>query len=106
MNLYLLEPHTPDPAWAPFTGVRPVAELRAGVWKIRERWEAAFDLETTAILGEHSAHFHEGFEPPCRQGVTVQGPAIIAASWFAPTGAPVSLTPDVRRLLHGRETVG
>ncbi len=106
MQLYLLEPHSPDIAWAPFTGVRPIAELRAGIWKIRERWEAACDLETSAILGEHSAHFHEGFEPPCRQGLTVTGPAIVAASWFAPTGAPVSLTPGIRRLVHGRETVG
>ena len=28
------------PAWAPFAGVRPLGELRAGVWRIRERWEA------------------------------------------------------------------
>lgn len=106
MRLFLLEPHAPGPAWAPFTGVRPIAELRAGIWKIRERWEAAFDLETEAILGEHSAHFHEGFEPPCRHGLTVEGPAIIAASWFAPTGAPLTPGPGIRRLVHGRETVG
>ena len=37
--LYLLEPMNPGPAWAPFAGVRPVAELRAGIWRIRERWE-------------------------------------------------------------------
>lgn len=106
MNLYLLEPAQPDPAWAPFTGVRPVAELRAGVWKIRERWEAALDLETAAILGEHSAHFYEGLEPPCRADRTVVGPAVVAASWFAPTGAPVSLTPTTRRLAHQGQTVG
>jgi len=39
--LHLLEPDAPGAAWAPFAGVRPIAELRAGVWKIRERWEAA-----------------------------------------------------------------
>ena len=39
--LYLLEPTTPGAAWAPFAGVRPIAELRAGLWRIRERWEAA-----------------------------------------------------------------
>lgn len=105
MKLYLLEPRDPGVAWAPFTGVRPIAELRAGVWKIRERWEAALDLETIAVLGEHSAHFHEGFEPPCVASAEISGPAIIAASWFAPTGAPVALGPDIRRLMHGRETV-
>lgn len=106
MNLFLLEPEHPEPAWAPFAGVRPVAELRAGVWKIRERWEAALDLETTAILGDHSAHFHEGFEPHCRAREPVAGPAVVAASWFAPVGAPVSLTPTTRRLVHRGTTVG
>ncbi len=105
MNLYLLEPSQPDPLWAPFTGVRPVAELRAGVWKIRERWEAAFDLETSGIIGEHSAHFHEGFEPACKADRHIAGPAVIAASWFAPTGAPVSLTPTTSRLVHQGQTV-
>ena len=51
--LYLLEPMNPGPAWAPFAGVRPVAELRAGVWRIRERWEGILDAETSAILGDH-----------------------------------------------------
>jgi Sugar nucleotidyl transferase len=105
MKLYLLEPLRPDPAWIPFAGVRPVAELRAGVWKIRERWEAALDLETTAVLGDHSAHFHEGGEPPCRTLEEVTGPAVVAASWFAPVGAPVSITPGIRRLTHAGATV-
>jgi len=105
MQLYLLEPENPDPAWAPFTGVRPVAELRAGIWKIRERWEAALDLETTAILGAHIAHFHEGFEPPCRESRSVAGPAVVAASWFAPTGAPLALAGTTRRLVHQGVTV-
>lgn len=106
MNLYLLEPTQPDPLWAPFTGVRPIAELRAGVWKIRERWEAALDLETAGIIGEHSAHFHEGFEPACRSDRGISGPAVVVASWFAPTGAPVSLTPTAARLVHQGQTVG
>lgn len=104
--LYLLEPERPRPNWTPFAGVRPVAELRAGVWKIRERWEAALDLETSAILGEHIAHFHEGFEPPCRAVTPIEGPAIIAASWFAPTGAPLSFTGGSSRLTSGGATVG
>ena len=52
-ELYLLEPDSPGPEWAPFAGVRPIAELRAGAWLIRERWEAALDAETTATIGAH-----------------------------------------------------
>jgi UDP-N-acetylglucosamine diphosphorylase/glucosamine-1-phosphate N-acetyltransferase len=84
-----------------------VAELRAGVWKIRERWEAALDLETQAILGDHVKHFHEGFEPRCVSPATpIAGPAVVAASWFAPTGAPVTIGPETHRLVHQGETVG
>lgn len=104
-SLYLLEPPDPGPAWAPFAGVRPIAELRAGVWKIRERWEAALGVEATAILGAHIEGFYEGFEPPCRGVGEIVGPAFVAAAWFAPTGPAVELEPGVRRLTHGDETV-
>jgi UDP-N-acetylglucosamine diphosphorylase/glucosamine-1-phosphate N-acetyltransferase len=36
----------------------------------------------------------------------VDGPAIVAASWFAPSGAPIEATVPVRRLTHGGATVG
>ncbi len=104
--LYLLEPDGPGPMWAPFAGARPVSELRAGVWKIRERWEASLDAETAAILGRHVAGFHEGDEPEVRAEVSVPGPALIAAAWFAPTGAPIVLAPEARRLTHQGATVG
>ena len=98
--LYLLEPITPGAAWAPFAGVRPVAELRAGIWRIRERWEGFFDAETAVILGDHCAGFFEGAEPPVQPMAPVVGPCIVAASWFAPTGEPLDLDPDARRLTH------
>jgi UDP-N-acetylglucosamine diphosphorylase/glucosamine-1-phosphate N-acetyltransferase len=104
--LYLLEPDRPRPNWIPFAGVRPVAELRAGVWKIRERWEAALDLETSAILGDHVAHFHEGLEPPCRPFGPIDGPAVIVDSSFAPTGAPIALPAGAARLVSGGTTIG
>jgi len=103
--LHLLEPADPGAAWAPFTGVRPLSELRAGIWKVRERWEAALEVDTTAILGGHVAGFHEGDEPPIRPGSAVPGPAVVAAAWFAPSGAPVVLAPDTRRLVHQGQTV-
>lgn len=104
--LYLLEPERPGPEWAPFAGVRPIAELRAGVWRIRERWEAACDAETSAILGTHVAGFCEGDEPPIRDPNAVEGPAIVGAAWFAPAGARLPLTAAARRLTHRGETVG
>jgi UDP-N-acetylglucosamine diphosphorylase/glucosamine-1-phosphate N-acetyltransferase len=109
--LYLLEPDDPGAAWAPFAGVRPVAELRAGAWRIRERWEAACAADATAILGGHVRAFHEGDEPPVRPVGPIDGPAVVGCSWFAPAGVRL-LEPDalaggpVRRLLHGDRTVG
>ncbi len=105
-RLYLLEPEAPGAAWAPFTGVRPVAELRAGMWRIRERWEAALDADTTAVLGDHVDGFSEGDEAPVERVSPVEGPAVVAAAWFAPSGAPVELAAGARRLAHGGATVG
>ena len=110
--LYLLEPDRPGAAWAPFAGVRPIAELRAGAWRIRERWEAASNTEATAIFGAHVDAFHEGDEPPVRAAGPVEGPAVIGASWFVPTGDRIAGLGDlaargaVRRLRHGGATVG
>lgn len=104
--LYLLEPESPGPAWAPFAGVRPIAELRAGIWKVRERWEAAAGRDATALLGEHAAGFTELDEPEVRAPMAIDGPALVAASWFAPTGVPIDPPPGTRRLTHDKETVG
>jgi UDP-N-acetylglucosamine diphosphorylase/glucosamine-1-phosphate N-acetyltransferase len=105
--LYLLEPESPGAAWAPFTGVRPIAELRAGIWRIRERWEAAVGNDATALLGDHAAGFAEADEPSIRAPSAVDGPALVGAAWFAPTGVPIaSAGRGVRRLIHGTETVG
>ena len=62
--LFLLEPARAC-AWAPFAGVRPIAELRAGIWRIRERWEAA-PATTPRRSWVPPAGFTEGDEPPVR----------------------------------------
>jgi len=100
-KLYLREPADGAPAWAPFAGVRPIAELRAGVWRIRERWEAALDLDTTAILGDGIAGFTEVDTPTCLPPQPITGPAVVADSAFAPAGTPVVLAPETRRLVSG-----
>ncbi|HEY0351283.1 MAG TPA: putative sugar nucleotidyl transferase [Gemmatimonadales bacterium] len=104
--LYLLEPESPGAAWAPFAGIRPIAELRAGIWRVRERWEAAIGNDASAILGSHIAGFAEGDEPPIQPLTSIEGPAVVAAAWFAPTGVPINPGPGTRRLIHGNETVG
>jgi UDP-N-acetylglucosamine diphosphorylase / glucose-1-phosphate thymidylyltransferase / UDP-N-acetylgalactosamine diphosphorylase / glucosamine-1-phosphate N-acetyltransferase / galactosamine-1-phosphate N-acetyltransferase len=106
--LYLLEPPEPGAAWAPFAGVRPIAELRAGAWRIRERWEAACQADAAAILGGHVEQFHEGDEPPVRAVGPVDGPAVVAASWFVPPGDRIDLVHGPaagRRLRHRDRTV-
>jgi len=105
MKLFLLEPEVSGPAWAPMAGVRPVAELRAGIWKIRERWEAALDLETEAILGRRLDGFFEGFEPRVLGERRIPGAGIVASASFAPAGRAITPGPGTRRLTHGGATV-
>jgi UDP-N-acetylglucosamine diphosphorylase/glucosamine-1-phosphate N-acetyltransferase len=104
--LYLLEPESPGAEWAPYAGVRPIAELRAGVWRIRERWEAAAGEDAAGLVGDHAAGFSEGDEPKMVSRTDIVGPALVAASWFAPTGVPLAPEPGMRRLVHGGESVG
>lgn len=105
--LYLLEPSAPGAAWAPFAGARPIAELRAGRWRIRERWERVLGLGAVGIVGHDCVGFTEDDEPPCTApDPAMPGPAVLAASWFAPTAdRRLALEPGVRRLVHGDVTV-
>jgi len=100
-QLFLIEPANRAPAWAPFAGARPIAELRAGVWRIRERWEAALDLDTEAILGSDIAGFAEIDTPRCIAPGPIAGPAVVADSRFAPSGTPIILAPETCRLVTG-----
>ncbi|MEP6573702.1 MAG: putative sugar nucleotidyl transferase [Gemmatimonadota bacterium] len=104
-DFYLLEPIAPGPAWAPFAGVRPIAELPAGIWKIRERWEAVLQRDTTALVGDHIEHLSGLLSTPCRGLAAISGPAIVAAAWFAPSGEPITLAPDTVRLAHEGRSV-
>ena len=50
--LYLLEPDSPGAAWAPFAGVRPIAELRAGLEESRAQTLATvLTIETDPSVG-------------------------------------------------------
>ncbi|HXF95986.1 MAG TPA: hypothetical protein VNI61_07765 [Gemmatimonadales bacterium] len=104
--LYLLDPE-PGPRWAPFAGVRPIAELRAGAHLVRERWEAFVGAETREILSlPHLAGFVEPGVPPVAGFHPVTGPALVASSTFAPRGLAPTFPEGDFRLVCGGVTVG
>lgn len=105
-SLYLLEPEATS-AWYPFADARPIAELRAGVWLIRERWEAIDETETAATFGPpHLLGFVEEGAPPVRERSAVEGPAIVGRSDFAPSGVPPELAEEPARLVNEGQAVG
>jgi len=104
--LYLLDPD-PTPAWAPFAGIRPLCELRAGAHLVRERWEMFVGTEATAIFAlPHLAGFPENGVPLVEARRAVQGPAVIGSSTFAPRGLAGPLLEAPARLTHDGITVG
>jgi UDP-N-acetylglucosamine diphosphorylase/glucosamine-1-phosphate N-acetyltransferase len=104
-RLVCLEPGDPGAAWAPFTGSRPLAELRAGAWRIRERWAGVLDVSDVTVIGAHTPGFADADAAPHRPPGPVAGPAVVARSDFAPAGQRVELDEDVGRLTHGGQIV-
>lgn len=105
-SLFLLDPD-PSPAWLPFQDARPVAELRAGAWLIRERWEAIANAETEAVFAAAHLHaFTEDGAPPVEAPRTVEGPAIVGRSEFAPSGVEPELGKGPARLVNDGDVVG
>jgi UDP-N-acetylglucosamine diphosphorylase/glucosamine-1-phosphate N-acetyltransferase len=106
LDLYLLDPD-PVAAWAPFAGVRPLSELRAGAHLIRERWETFVGAEAKAVFAlPHLAGFAEPGMPPVSPRRPVAGPAVIGSSTFAPQGMAPALPPAPVRLASHGITVG
>ena len=106
LALYLLDPD-PAPVWAPFAGVRPLSELRAGAHLIRERWETFVGAEASAVFAlPHLAGFAEPGMPPVMPRRAVTGPAVIGSSTFAPQGVAPELPAVPARLVSHGITVG
>ncbi len=103
--LYLLEPPGPGYVWSPFDGVRPVAEMRAGAFRLRDRWQRALGLTPTAILGASLETFQDTDSLPLRPAMPIDGPAIVAASWFAAGHDAIVPARGVLRLTCGDATV-
>ena len=105
-DVYLVEPEASS-AWFPFADCRPVSELRAGAWLIRERWEAIADGETRAVFGPPHLHaFVEDGVPRIGPRQPVDGPALIGRSDFVPAGTRPALPDTAVRLVNEGETVG
>ena len=104
-RLVCLEPADPGPAWFPFTGARPIAELRAGAWRIRERWAGILGVDEVVVMGNHAAGFRDVDSAEVVPLGPVPGPAIVARSDFAPAGHDLDFETGPRRLTHGEHTV-
>lgn len=103
-RLWLVEPE-PAARWAPFAGVRPLSELRAGAWRVRDRWSRAASTPAAGILGHWLDHWCELDAPPVTAPRAVDGPAVIARADFAPAAAAHVAASGARRLVHGGTTV-
>jgi UDP-N-acetylglucosamine diphosphorylase/glucosamine-1-phosphate N-acetyltransferase len=105
-KLFLLDPE-PSAAWYPFADCRPISELRAGAWLIRERWEAIADGETEAIFAASHLHgFAEDGVPSVTAARSVEGPAIVGRGAFAPAGVSPDLPAGMARLVNDGDVVG
>ncbi|MCH9016022.1 MAG: hypothetical protein IH877_10095, partial [Gemmatimonadetes bacterium] len=105
-DLFFLEPDEGD-AWYPFVDCRPVCELRVGAWLVRERWEGVSRAESAAIFARRHLHgFVEDGTPPVRERSPVAGPAFVARSDFAPSGAAPTLPKGPASLVNDGVVVG
>ncbi len=104
-RLVCIDPADPGAAWQPFTGARPLAELRAGAWRIRERWAGVLGLEEVLVMASHAAGFADADSAPLIGTGSIDGPAVVARSDFAPAGPALELPTEIRRLSHDDETV-
>ena len=105
-DLYLLEDDL-GPAWFPFHHCRPISELRAGAWLIRERWEAIAGGEARAIFAAPHLHgFAEDSVPTVTAVASVDGPAIVGRSTFAPAGVQPQLPKRAAVFVNDSRPVG
>lgn len=102
--LYLLEPAEPGAAWAPFAGAAPLAELRAGIWRLRERWERGLGARTAGVFAPHAAGHHVVNGPAIIGPERITGPAWVADVTFAPK-LPMRAVGSARRLVHAGKTI-
>lgn len=104
-RLILLDPPAIGDEWAPFAGVRPVAELRAGALRIWERWQRLVDADQVAVIAPAAARFADVGSIPLIDSRDVVGPALVARSNFAPIDQSLALPSGVKGLSAQGHTV-
>ena len=103
-TIYLLEPAEPGPAWAPFAGAAPLSELRAGAWRLHERWAQAIPGTVRGIVAPHAAGPRPTGSLPLLAAESLVGPAWVVEATFAPK-LPMRAVANNRRLLHDGRAV-
>ena len=104
-KLFLIEPE-PAEEWIPFIGVRPIAELRVGAFRLWERWRRLLGADAVAVVSPATPRFADADSVPLVDLSDVVGPAVVARSTFAPTGDPIAIPAGVRGLSGLGRTVG
>lgn len=105
LPLFLLEPERPGPEWAPFAAARPVAELRAGAFRIWERWARVLSPASTAVISPATPEFADVDSVPVVGVEAVVGPAIVARSDTLPLDDGLDLAAGTRGLSAQGRTV-
>lgn len=104
MTLYLLDPTLPGAAWAPYAGTLPLGELRAGAWRLHERWQRALGGPVAGHIAPHAAGARPAKAIPVVAAATVSGPAWVVDSTFSPK-LPMRAVGGAKRLLSGGRAV-
>ncbi len=104
MTLYLLDPIEPGAAWAPFTAALPLGELRAGAWRLHERWQRALAAPVAGHLAAHATGPRPAGALPVVTAAAVTGPAWVVDSTFSPK-LPMRAVGGAKRLLSGGRAV-
>jgi len=103
-GLILLEPDDPGPAWAPFAGAAPLADLRAGGWRIADRWSVALGTPAIGVVAPHAAAHGIPAGPPLVSPEAISGPVWVVDATFVPK-LPMRTATGAKRLVHGGRAV-
>lgn len=106
LRLFVVDPPHPNDRWAPFLGVRPIGELRAGAWRIWERWQRALAADQIWSVAPTCTAFADADALPLADPATIVGPAIVVRSDFIPIGDPIDLSDAPQTLGIDGLTVG
>lgn len=98
-TVYLLDPAQPGAAWAPFERSTPFGELRAGAWRLHERWQRAIGGKTAGYIAAHVSGPRPTGAIPVVAPASVSGPAWVVDSTFSPK-LPMRPVGGAKRLLH------